>query len=46
MTVLKGLAEFVGRIAHLIVPTEEPVLPLTEDDVRTERYLRQQAARG
>jgi hypothetical protein len=45
MTVLKGLAEFVGRIAQLIVPSSEPVLPLTEDDVRTDRFLRQHPAR-
>jgi hypothetical protein len=45
MTVLKGLAEFVGRIAHLIVPPAEPMLPLTEDDVRTDQYLRQRASR-
>ena len=46
MTLLKGLADIVGRLAHLIASPAEPERPLTEDDIRTDRYLRQLQARG
>jgi len=45
MSVLRNLAEFVSRIAQLIAPGSEPERPLTEDDIRTDRFLRQHATR-
>lgn len=46
MTVVKGLAEFIGRIVRLIAPAPEPERPPTEDDIRTDRYLRAHRVHG
>jgi len=44
MSWLKGVADIVGRVARFIAPRSEPERPLTEDDIRTDRYLRQHRA--
>lgn len=47
MSLLKRLTEFVDRLFHAIVGRPfEPEMPDTEDQVRTDRYLRHHPARG
>jgi hypothetical protein len=44
MTVLKGIARLVGRAVRLFAPGSPEARPLTEDDVRSDRYLRRHLA--
>lgn len=44
MAWLKGFADIVGRILHFLVAAPEIERPLTEDDIRSDRYLRRQPA--
>jgi hypothetical protein len=47
MHALKTLATLMSRLAALLVAAPaEPQRPLTEDDIRADRYLRRQHARG
>lgn len=47
MTILRRLADLVGRLVRLVAPaSSEPRRSLTEDDIASDRFFRRQHLRG
>lgn len=47
MTVFKSITDVLSRIVRaLVAPSKQSERPLTEDDIRTDRFLRAHQARG